>query len=157
MKVGLTEKQTSTLKGILYLQTVLIILFLCMFFWEAFQEAVPMAYVLFGGGGLLTLTGVLQFYFVYKWKLEGKIKKNLIATGFGAAGFLIFTIFHNFFYGVGEYWSDIAIVTTIAEWLHIASFLIAIFVCPAFLIVGLICSFLIICKKKKEQPSTPSL
>ena len=156
MKTGLTDKQASTVKIILFIQTILIVLLLCMFFWEAFQDAVPMLITLFGGGGLLVLTGVLQFYFVKKWKLEGKIKKYLIFTGFGATGFLIFTILHNFFYGVGVYWSDIAIVTTIAEVMHMASFFIATLVCPASLLLGLILSYLTVCKVKEKDPSSTS-
>ena len=149
MKVGLTGKQTSIVKVILSLQTALVILFLFMFFWEEFRDVCPMQIVLFGGGGILTLSGIYLLIIINKWKLEGRIKKYLFAAGLGSAGFLILSILHNLFYAVAVYFHNIIVIKAVADFLSAACFLISLLACPILLIVGIIGSCFVICRKTK--------
>ena len=71
--------------------------------------------------------------FVGAWR---KVKYFLILLGASAVGFFVFALLHNVFYGLGIMASDIIVLHHLLEGLHVVSFLIAIFVCPAGFLIG---------------------
>ena len=94
------------------------------------------------GEGGLSLTGVLLslvagcsliLAFVHSWR---KVWKFLILLGASVIGFPLFVILHNLFYALGIMTADMIVLHYLFEFLHAASFLIAIFVCPAGFLIG---------------------
>lgn len=93
--------------------------------------------------------------FVHFWR---RVKYFLILVGASAVGFFVFALSHNVFYGLGIMASDIIVLHHLLEVLHVASFLIAIFVCPAGFLVGVVGSAVtvITCFKKRRTQSRPA-
>lgn len=94
------------------------------------------------GEGGLSLTRVLLLLaagcslilaFVHTWR---KLGKFLILYGVSVVGFALGVFLHNYCYALGIMTADIIVLHYIFELLHVAFFLIAIFVCPAFFLVG---------------------
>lgn len=86
--------------------------------------------------------------FTHTWR---KVKYFLILLGTSAVGFGVFVILHNVFYGLGEMAGDVIVLSWLLEFLHVAFFLIAIFVCPAGFLVGvlfLVCWWMVELQKK---------
>ena len=71
--------------------------------------------------------------FVHTWR---KVWKFLILLGASVIGFPLFVILHNLFYALGIMTADMIVLHYLFEFLHAASFLIAIFVCPAGFLIG---------------------
>ena len=86
-------------------------------------------------GSLLSLlaAGCLVLAFVHTW---WKLWKYLSLLGASLIGFALFVFLHNFFYALAEVTSNIVVLRYLFEFLHAASFLIAIFLCPGALLVG---------------------
>jgi len=82
---------------------------------------------------LATVSLILAF--VHGWR---KVKYFLILLGSSVIGFAIFAVLHNVFYALAEISSNIFILSRILQFLDVASFLVAIFVCPAGLLIGTI-------------------
>ena len=94
------------------------------------------------GQGGLSLTRVLLLLvaacslilaFFHSWR---KLWKFLILLGASAIGFPLCAYLHNYCYAFGIMTADIIVLHYLFELLHVAFFLIAIFVCPAFFLVG---------------------
>lgn len=100
------------------------------------------------------LLGLRLLFLIKKENLEGKEKKFLLLTGFSAVGFFPSVILHNFFYALGIVASNIIIVKYLMEVLGVLFFLVAIFVCPLFFLIGAVktISFLGKAKKFEESP-----
>ena len=81
-------------------------------------------------GGLICL--VLAA--VCRWR---RPKSFLLLFATSAAGFIVFAILHNVFYGIGEY-TDMSWLKSLMEALHVGAFLIALLLCPAGVLVGLV-------------------
>jgi hypothetical protein len=75
----------------------------------------------------------LVLAFVHHWR---KVKYFLVLLGASVAGFFIFVLLHNVFYGLGVMASDIVVLSGLLEFLHAVSFLIAVILSPAALLVG---------------------
>jgi len=60
----------------------------------------------------------------------------LILLGGSVIGFAVFVVLHNVFYALAEISSDIVVLSQMLKFLDAASFLVAIFVCPAGLLIG---------------------
>lgn len=106
-----------------------------------FCVSVTVGLISHGEGGL-SLTGVLLslvagcsliLAFVHSWR---KVWKFLILLGASVIGFPLFVILHNLFYALGIMTADMIVLHYLFEFLHAASFLIAIFVCPAGFLIG---------------------
>ena len=82
---------------------------------------------------LATVSLILAF--VHGWR---KIWKFLVLAGASVIGFAVFVVLHNVFYALAEISSDIIVLNRSLEFLHVVAFLIAIFVCPAGLLIGII-------------------
>jgi len=75
----------------------------------------------------------LVLMFVHIWR---KVRYFLILLGASVAGFFIFVLLHNVFYGMGVMASDIVVLHGLLEFLHVVCFLIAVILSPAALLVG---------------------
>jgi len=60
-------------------------------------------------------------------------------------------LLHNFFYGLGIIAANITVLKYLMEGLHVAFFIIAIFVCPIGFIIGAVGSIIIFIRKKDNQ------
>lgn len=78
-------------------------------------------------------TAALILAFVHRWR---KLKSFLILLGVSLIGFPLFVILHNLFYALAEMTIDIIVLNYSFEFLQVASFLIAIFACPAGFLVS---------------------
>jgi hypothetical protein len=82
---------------------------------------------------LATVSLILAF--VHAWR---KVRYFLILLGASVVGLVVFAILHNLLYALAEISSDIVALKHSLEFLSTASFLVAIFVCPAGLLIGAI-------------------
>jgi hypothetical protein len=82
--------------------------------------------------------GALLVYLTFKSRVKGKLKVFLLILGFSSAGFLVFSVLHNFFYALAIVSENIIVLKYIFEFLHVASFLISIVGCPIGFIIGAI-------------------
>jgi hypothetical protein len=100
---------------------------------------------------LATVSLILAF--VHTWR---KVKYFLILLGASVVGFAVFVVLHNLFYAFAELTSDIIVLNRSLEFLHAAFFLVAIFVCPAGLLIGAIGSVVmaVIYFRKKRLSGT---
>ncbi|MBW3001608.1 hypothetical protein KY338_00435 [Candidatus Woesearchaeota archaeon] len=97
--------------------------------------------------GLFFLLGVLLVIFTLKEKVKGWLKFFLLLTGISSSCFVLFVVFHNFFYALNIIWADIAVLRYLTEWLHVGYFLIGVLVCPVTFLIGLIGSIVLFLKK----------
>ena len=95
---------------------------------------------------LATVSLILSF--VHGWR---KVKYFLILFGSSVIGFAVFVVLHNVFYALAEISSDIVVLNRSLEFLHAAFFLVAIFVCPAGLLIGTIGGMLTVAARFKER------
>ena len=91
------------------------------------------------------LLGIILIFLARK--LKGKLKKFLILTGASTAGFLASVLLHNFLYALGVITGHIIILKYVFEILHVAFFIIAVFVCPIVFLVCAIGSIILFVKK----------
>jgi hypothetical protein len=77
----------------------------------------------------------LILVFVHTWR---KVRYFLILLGASVVGFGVFALLHNLLYALAEISSDIVVLKHSLEFLSVASFLIAIFVCPTGLFIGVV-------------------
>jgi hypothetical protein len=98
-------------------------------------------------GGLICLVLAV----VYRWR---RPKSFLLLFALSALGFVVFAILHNVFYAIGES-VDIAWVQALMEALSVGAFLIAILLCPAGILVGLVGWIAVLNRTRKESdPAT---
>lgn len=86
--------------------------------------------------------------FVHGWR---KVKYFLILLGGSVIGFAVFAVLHNVFYALAEISSDIVVLSQMLKFLDAASFLVAIFVCPAGLLIGVIGGMLTMAAHFKQR------
>jgi len=98
---------------------------------------------------IFSLLGAALIFLAMKEK--EMLKKFLLLTGASSAGFFVFVLLHNFFYGLGVITSNITILKYLMEILHIAFFVIAVFICPIGFLVGVIGSLVLFTKKSKNK------
>ncbi len=95
---------------------------------------------------IFSLLGIALIFLTLKQRVMGTIKRFLILTGSSATGFFVFIFLHNMFYGLAIMTNQIPILSFVIEILHIAFFIIAIFVCPLGFMIGAIGSIIIFIK-----------
>jgi len=66
----------------------------------------------------------------------GRLKRYLLLTGISAAAFVIFVMLHNVFYALAQLSADAAVLSRLAEVLHVAFFLAAVIACPLGFVMG---------------------
>ena len=84
-----------------------------------------------------------------RWRTVRSYVILLIAS---IVGFLVAAVLHNLLYGLGEVAGDLALLKAAAEVLHVAFFLIAIFLCPVGVIIGAVGSLLTWRRRRKALP-----
>jgi len=100
---------------------------------------------------IFSLLGIALIFLTLKQKVNGTLKRLLILTGTSATGFFVFVFLHNIFYGLAIIANQIPILSFVMEILHIAFFIIAIFICPLGFMIGAIGTMIVFIKKKKEN------
>ena len=100
---------------------------------------------------IFSLLGITLIFLTLKQKVRGALKRFLILTGVSATGFFTSIFLHNIFYGLGVITNQIPILGFVMEILHIAFFIIAIFVCPLGFVISVIGTIVVFIKKKKEN------
>ncbi len=98
---------------------------------------------------IFSLLGLLLFLLTFREKPEGPLKIFLLLTGGSAFLFFIFILLHNliyalFIYFFGEnFWEKIGLGD------EPLFFILAIFVCPAAFLIGIIGSIILFVKKRR--------
>jgi len=82
------------------------------------------------------------------WK---RTKMFLILLGASVVGFIVFVVLHNVFYGLTILTSHITALSHLLEVFHVAFFIIAVFLCPAAFLVGVIGSIVLAIKGRRRQ------
>lgn len=82
------------------------------------------------------------------WK---RTKMFLILLGASVVGFIVFVVLHNVFYGLTILTSHITALSHLMEVFHVAFFIIAVFLCPAAFLVGVIGSIVLAIKGRRRQ------
>lgn len=95
-----------------------------------------------------SLLGIILTSLTLKQKVKGSLKKFLILTGASAAGFMIFTFFHNGFYALAEISSEIRILNYLMQTFEVLFFLAAIFICPIGFLIGSIRSIVLFIRNR---------
>ena len=89
--------------------------------------------------------------FVHSWR---RVKYFFILLSASLVGFFVFVVLHNAFYTLGQIAADINILGRMLDFFHAVFFLIAILVCPAGFLVGVvggIVTTITYFKKKRAQ------
>ena len=87
---------------------------------------------------------------VHTWR---QTKKFLILMGASLAGFFLFVVLHNVFYGLATITSDIPVVSQFMEFSHVAFFCIALFACPPGFVIGAAGSIFFYVRKLRDRQS----
>lgn len=73
--------------------------------------------------------------FVHSWR---RAKYFFILLCASLVGFVVFVVLHNVFYGLARMAADIIVLGRLLEFFHAVFFLIAILVCPAGFLIGVV-------------------
>jgi len=155
--MGLVEmsQKENTLTITFYLLVAVFVLAISIIFIPAFRGFVSGTFMIISGI-ILVILGSILIGLTLVQKVEGKLKKFLILTGASAAGFFIFALLHNIFYGLEQITGHITILSYLMKALEVIFFLIAIFVCPIGFLIGVIGTIVMFNKKRKILPKDTS-
>jgi len=120
-----------------------------VFFIPAARESLMGFPFIIISGAAFFLLGVALIILTVKEKVRGTLKKFLLLTGASAAGFFISVFLHNAFYGLGIMTSHITVLSRAMEVFHVAFFIMAIIVCPAIFLVGVVGSIVLAIKQSR--------
>lgn len=141
-------QKENTLTITFYLLVVVFALAISIIFIPAFRGFVSGTFMIISGV-ILVILGSILIGLTLVQKVEGKLKKFLMLTGASAAGFFIFALLHNIFYGLEQITGRIAILSYLMKAFEVIFFLIAIFVCPIGFLIGVIGTIVMFNKKRK--------
>jgi len=155
--VGWAEmsQKENVLRVTFYLLVAVFILAVSIIFIPAFRGIVSGTFMIISSAILLLFSSVLIGLTLVQ-KVEGKLKKFLMLTGASAAGFFVFVLLHNIFYGLEQITSHIIILNYLMKALEVIFFLIAIFACPIGFVIGVIGTIVMFNKKRKMLPKDTS-
>ena len=142
------SQKEGVLRVTFYSLVAVFILAVSIIFIPAFRGFVSGAFMIISSAILLLFSSVLIGLTLVQ-KVEGKLKKFLILTGASAAGFFVFVLLHNIFYGLEQVTSHITILSYLMKALEVVFFLIAIFACPIGFLIGVIGTIIMFNKKRK--------
>ena len=138
----------KVIKAIIYsligIFILLLVYFVVPFEHSLRQKSFPIVAIL---GLLFLILGIVLI--ILSRKEKGKLKVFLILTGISAIAPFIFTILHNFFYGLAITFENL---NFLFEPLHVISFIISLFVAPILFIVGLIGSIILLKGGNRHSP-----
>src|SRR5665648_325704 len=123
------SQKENVLRVTFYLLVAVFILAVSIIFIPAFRGIVSGIFMIIPSAILLLFSSVLIGLTLVQ-KVEGKLKKFLMLTGASAAGFFVFVLLHNIFYGLEQITSHLTILSYLMKALEVIFFLIAIFACP---------------------------
>ena len=94
-------------------------------------------------GILLVFGAVASFIlaFIHPWRSTKNFVKLLIAA---ILGLVLFGVLHNVFYGLADMADGIPILQNMLKILDVASFLIALLICPPAIMIGLVGSIVML-------------
>ncbi|MBU4292694.1 MAG: hypothetical protein KJ770_01405 [Actinobacteria bacterium] len=142
------SQKENTLTITFYLLVAVFVLAISIIFIPAFRGLISGTFMIISGVILVILGGVLIGLTLVQ-KVEGKLKKFLILTGTSAAGFFVFALLHNIFYGLEQITSHITVLSYPMKAFEVIFFLIAIFACPIGFLIGVIGTIIMFNKKRK--------
>ena len=142
------SQKENVLRVTFYLLVAVFILAVSIIFIPAFREIVSGTFMIISSAILLLFSSVLIGLTLVQ-KVEGKLKKFLMLTGASAAGFFVFVLLHNIFYGLEQITGYITILSYLMKALEVVFFLIAIFACPIGFVIGVIGTIVMFNKKRK--------
>ena len=142
------SQKENTLTIIFYLLVTVFVLAISIIFIPTFRGFISGTFMIISGVILVILGSVLIGLTLVQ-KVEGKLKKLLILTGVSAAGFFVFALLHNIFYGLEQVTSHITILSYLTKAFEVVFFLIAIFACPIGFFIGVIGTIVMFNKKRK--------
>lgn len=96
-------------------------------------------------GGIICLVTAA----VCRWQ---RPKSFLLLSLASLLGFVVFAILHNVLYGIGTL-VDIAWIKSVLEFLHAGAFLIALLLCPAGVLVGLVGWIAVLIRTRRQTPA----
>ena len=134
--------------SILTIFTALVIVFSALVT-SMFVEALHGQTFLYFGGSFFLLS-VLLFVLTLRSKLRGRLRKWLIVASGAAIGFIVCSVLHNLFYGIGTVTGHLFPISVLAEALHVYFFLVSILVCPIALLVGIIMTIVTLVRKRTK-------
>jgi len=148
MGLIMDSQKRNTLIIMFYLVIIVFVITVGMLLIPGFRRYINTAFVIISGI-ILVILGSILIGLTLVQKVEGKLKKFLILTGASAAGFFVFALLHNIFYGLEQVTGHITILSYLMKALEVIFFLIAIFVCPISFLIGVIGTIVMFNKKRK--------
>jgi len=145
--VAISQKE-SVLRVTFYLLVAVFILAISIIFIPVFRGLVSGIFMIISGI-ILVMLGSILIGLTLVQKVEGKLKKLLILTGVSAAGFFVFSLLHNIFYGLEQVTGHITILSYPMKAFEVIFFLVAIFACPIGFLIGVIGTIIMFNKKRK--------
>ena len=142
------SQKENVLRVTFYLLVAVFILAVSIIFIPAFRGIVSGTFMIISSAILLLFSSVLIGLTLVQ-KVEGKLKKFLMLTGASAAGFFVFVLLHNIFYGLEQITGYITILSYLMKAFEVIFFLIAIFACPIGFLIGVIGTIVMFNKKRK--------
>ena len=142
------SQKRNTLIIMFYLVIIVFVITVGMLLIPGFRGYINTVFVIISGIILVILGSVLIGLTLIQ-KVEGKLKKFLMLTGASAAGFFVFALLHNIFYGLEQVTGHITILSYLMKAFEVIFFLIAIFACPIGFLVGVIGTIVMFNKKRK--------
>ena len=152
--VAMSQKE-NVLRAAFYLLVAIFVLAVSIIFIPVFRGLVSGIFMIISGVILVILGSVLIGLTLVQ-KVEGKLKKLLILTGVSAAGFFVFALLHNIFYGLEQVTGHITILSYLIKAFEVIFFLIAIFACPIGFLIGVIGTIVMFSKKRKMLQNNTS-
>jgi uncharacterized membrane protein YozB (DUF420 family) len=148
MGLIIDSQKRNTLIIMFYLVIIVFVITVGMLLIPGFRGYINTAFVIISGIILVILGSVLIGLTLVQ-KVEGKLKKFLMLTGASAAGFFVFALLHNIFYGLEQITGHITILSYLIKAFEVIFFLIAIFACPIGFLIGVIGTIVMFSKKRK--------
>lgn len=148
MGLIIDSQKRNTLIIMFYLVIIVFVITVGMLLIPGFRGYINTAFVIISGIILVILGSVLIGLTLVQ-KVEGKLKKFLMLTGASAAGFFVFALLHNIFYGLEQVTGHITILSYLMKAFEVIFFLIAILACPIGFLIGVIGTIVMFSKKRK--------
>ncbi len=116
------SQKENVLRVTFYLLVAVFILAVSIIFIPAFRGIVSGTFMIISSAILLIFSSVLIGLTLVQ-KVEGKLKKFLMLTGASAAGFFVFVLLHNIFYGLEQITGYITILSYLMKAFEVIFFL----------------------------------
>ena len=148
MGLIIDSQKRNTLIIMFYLVIIVFVITVGMLLIPGFRGYINTAFVIISGI-ILVILGSALIGLTLVQKVEGKLKKFLMLTGASAAGFFVFALLHNIFYGLEQVTGHITILSYLIKAFEVIFFLIAILACPIGFLIGVIGTIVMFSKKRK--------